>query len=166
MNLAHEHGFTLHEVLVSLAVGSLLISFGLYLFFSTQKIVGSWERKSDAREAVDRTLQLVANDIGKASVIKEVSDSTLVLQVAEGKWIHYFFNEGMISRNDSPLHPERIAMQMKATKITYVSPKKNHTAVSLSIFGILGNVHYRAETIALVPWSARQEFAALARTGN
>jgi prepilin-type N-terminal cleavage/methylation domain-containing protein len=160
--LRDEQGFTLHEVLVAIVVRSLLVGFGLSVFLFAQKLLTAHERMSDLKGDVDRTLFTLSTDIGQASRIKEISDTSLVLVVANRRIITYRCDSVMVGRNGIRTHDA--AVHLKLTMVS-LQPQSGQTvamrALRIRVAGERGEAHYSAETVALFPWSARQEFVRL-----
>lgn len=154
-----EQGFTLHEVLVAIVISSLLVGFSLSVFLFAQKLLVAHERISNLKEIVDRTLFVVSTDVEQSCRVDMVSDSSLVLQAANGRVITYRFDGTMIERNGSLMHDAAARLKLASA----ILPEKSGSggslrALQISVAGELGEMRYSAQTTALVPWSARQVF--------
>ncbi len=160
--LSDERGFTLHEVLVAIVVGSLLVGFGLSIFLFAQKFLVAHERMSDLKDAVDRTLFTLSTDVGQSSRVREISDSSLVLVVANRRVITYKFDSVMVVRNGICTHDPVMRLRLTTTNQQAQSGQNvAMRALRISVAGERGEARYSAETTALLPWSARQEFIRL-----
>ena len=153
---ADEDGFTIQEILVVLIVSSLLVSFGLSLFQFTTKIVCSWSRKSEASGLVNRTIQQIALDVQKSSVVSAVTDSSLVLQNQIGSYVSFLKRETGVWRNDVLIGGVPQALfDMNADLDSEIVTIRTRPATSSSG----GALRIRT------PWSSRQEFTrSLARS--
>lgn len=99
----NEQGFTLHEVLVAIIVGSLLISLCLVIVSFTGKQIARWKQRTQVEQSVQSTLQRVALDIQRSREILESTDSSLTLDMGIGLVVQYRSNEDGIWRNDVAL---------------------------------------------------------------
>lgn len=161
--LTDQHGFTLHEVLVAIVVSSLLIGFGLSLFLFAQRLLLAHERTSSLKSAVDRILFVISTDIERSCRLEDVSDSTLVICLPNRRFVSYRFDGTTVQRNSTPLHEDAYRLRVALTGFdrpsgSRVSPR----ALEIRVTGERGTSHYEAGTIALIPWSARQEFSTTA----
>jgi prepilin-type N-terminal cleavage/methylation domain-containing protein len=157
-----EQGFTLHEVLVAIVVSSLLIGFGLSVFLFAQKFLMARERMSDLKDDVDRTLFILSMDLGRSCRVKEVSDSSLVLVVANRRVITYRFDSVMVERNGIRTHDAAVRLRATTANLQAQSGQTvAMRALRIRVAGERGEARYSAETVALLPWSARQEFTRL-----
>src|SRR5213594_2059476 len=97
--LKDDRGFTIQELMVTLIVGSLLVSFGFSLFLFVNKIYGSWQRKVDVQTTVSHALNVMTLDVLRSKMVPEVSDTALELISISDRRIRYHFNSGQIRRN-------------------------------------------------------------------
>jgi prepilin-type N-terminal cleavage/methylation domain-containing protein len=157
--LASEGGFTLHEVLVAIVISSLLIGFGLSLFLFAQKLLVAHERTSNLKAAVDRVLNVLSTDLERSCEVSEVSDSTVVLRLPSRRAATYRFNGSEVSRNGDRMHGEEMQMAVIVKMLAPpVGSKVSSPAYEISVAGKETGLSYEAQTLVLVPWSARQEF--------
>jgi prepilin-type N-terminal cleavage/methylation domain-containing protein len=157
--LASDRGFTLHEVLVAIVISSLMIGFGLSLFLFAQKLLVAHERSSHLRATVDRVLDVLSSDIERSCEVNEVTDTTIVLRLPNRRAATYRHNGAEIFRNGDLMHNEgmHLALTIKGlpppTGVKFSSP-----AFEIGVVGKETGMSYEAQTVVLVPWSARQEF--------
>lgn len=100
---ANEAGFTLQELLVVLAVSSILFMLGMNLFGFVTKLVGRAARKGDSRDRVEHVLQRISADVGGANEIIEMTDTTLILLMHDARSVRYSFSQGLVMRNEDTL---------------------------------------------------------------
>jgi prepilin-type N-terminal cleavage/methylation domain-containing protein len=157
-----ERGFTLYEVLVAIVISSLLIGFGFSVFLFAQKFLMVHERMSDLKDAVDQTLFILSTDIGQSCQVKEVSDTSIVLVVANRRLIIYRFDSVQVERNGIRTHDPVVRLRLTTSNLQVSSGQTVSTRhLRIRVAGERGEARYSAETVALVPWSARQEFIRL-----
>src|SRR5258707_12369735 len=95
-----QDGFTIQELLVTLVVGSILVSLSFSLFLFASKMYGSWQRKVDVQMSVTHALNLMVLDVLQSKLIPEVSDTALELIIKSGRSVRYHFGSSVIRRNE------------------------------------------------------------------
>jgi prepilin-type N-terminal cleavage/methylation domain-containing protein len=155
-----ERGFTIQEILVVLLISSLIVSFCLSLFVFIYKYYISWESKNNLRTAVSSDIQTISYDVLRSTMIREMTDSTLVLIKGSGKEVSYCFAENRITRNDVVLCPDNvIKMSVKLSlKSDQIGSRALSGLLGIKILGKYRTWEYSAETNLVVPRSGREEF--------
>jgi hypothetical protein len=158
-SIRDESGFTIQELLVVLIVSTLVVGYCFTLFEFTQKLIISWQRKTELNLAVDRTLHWIILDVEESTQIISVSDSTLVLLSRNGREVAYHGSCGMVFRNDDSLTPpEGIRLSLAFSKSVNDMNTSKRQNVRIAIVGISGSKTYRSSTEMVVPESGRETF--------
>jgi hypothetical protein len=159
-----ERGFTIQELMVVLIVGLLLISFTFSLFLFSNKMMFSWQRKSDVRQTVGRVLQTIASDIMKSKQIKEVTETSIILIGKNENQIRYSFDGKYIYRNSDVVHSDdNIQVSVKISEDIKLKEEKNVSLIHLQISGQLKSIIFQSETDVMPLISSKEIFD---RTGE
>jgi len=154
-----EHGFTIQELMVVLIVGSLLIGFTFSLFLFSNKMMFSWQRKSDVQQTVCRVTQTIASDIMKAKEIKEITETSIILIGKNENQIHYSFDGKYIYRNNDIVYSDdNIQVSMKISEDIKLREEKNVSLIHLQVTGQLKSINYQSETDVMPLISSKEIF--------
>ena len=154
-----EEGFTLHEILVAIVVSSLVMGFGLSLFTFAHKYLAAREKLSDLKGSVDRTLFVLSTDIEQSCRLEVLSDTSIVVREPRGRLVAYRFDGTKILRNGTAMHDESLQIKVSIKELQNSSSAVARLrALQVRLIGEQGGGRHEAETVALVPWSADQEF--------
>ncbi|MFA5832134.1 MAG: hypothetical protein WDA22_01535 [Bacteroidota bacterium] len=98
--LKNEQGFTIQELVVVLAVGSLLFIFSNITFSFIQRTYLTWTGRIEQQDDLVRTSLQMTKDIQLSEEILAQDDSTLILVTAGEDTIEYHIRSGLVFRND------------------------------------------------------------------
>lgn len=141
-------GFTLNEMLVSLVVGGLVVSFGISLFVFSSRMFHSWQKKRERQQTTERIVQRIAYDVLKSKNILALTDTSLHLELGAGSTVHYMLDSGTVVRNNDALPAAGVV-----TTITREAGRVHITAESNS-----GESTHRATTKVSAKQNARTRF--------
>jgi prepilin-type N-terminal cleavage/methylation domain-containing protein len=151
---ASESGFTLQELLVVLAVSSILFMLGMTLFGFVTRLVSGAARKGDSRDRVEHVLQRISTDIGRANMVSEVTDSTLLLLMHDARTVRYQFSHGLLMRNEDTLgSPPGACLNLTVREISGDSTFSPHR-LSLRVWSERNEGLNGAECTASLPFSS------------
>ncbi len=152
-----EKGFTIQELLVALVVGSLLISFCLSLFFFSNRVFVSWQRRCERKDAVHCALQTFALDIRNSMEVTNVNDTSLIVQRSRLSSVSYFFDDATLRRDGVLLFQGSVSVIPILMASSKRGAGKNFVqAVLITLRTTAGGIRYEASTEVEVPHSARQ----------
>jgi type II secretory pathway component PulJ len=166
--LGSQAGFTIQEILAVLIMSSLLVSFGLSLFLSTSKLLGSWERKTELHSSVSTILQVLAQDIQKAKLAILLNDSTLVLSQGIGIDVTYRCDGASVLRNGVRVGEKNgVRLRMRVSKLEPTSTSGSSLEqLRIAILGKSKNLQQELTTTVALLSSCRREFLKLSKRLN
>jgi prepilin-type N-terminal cleavage/methylation domain-containing protein len=97
--IRNQSGFTIVELLVTMILSSLVVSFVYSLYFFSVKLMGTWERRVDLHLVIDQCFQRIDSDIMSTTNVVECNDSLLSLLANQMDTVKYRFTEMDVSRN-------------------------------------------------------------------
>src|ERR1051326_1855153 len=157
--LKSEEGFTIQELLVVLIISSLMVSFTLSLFLFGSKILGSWSKKSELRQAVQQTLIVAMIDLIESSGVPTLTDTSIEFTKNNGSSVHYGYGRGRILRNGAIVSSqEGLVMSMKVARKQVLPQVHDGNVFSISVSAIRNDLAYSSTTVVIVATSSRDEF--------
>jgi prepilin-type N-terminal cleavage/methylation domain-containing protein len=99
-----QNGFTLQELMVSLVVASLVVSFCVSALLFSKRLVTSWQRRVQVQDVAEHTLNAITRDVSSSKRLLDLSDTSLVLLRHDGVMITYKFSRFMIQRSNVALN--------------------------------------------------------------
>lgn len=154
----NEGGFTMQELLVSLIVGSLVISFCMSLFLFADRSFLRWQKNLKERDLANHTLQLIVRDVQRSSDINNQTNASLSLRIGGSRLINYSFDGTGIRRGDISIFDGNVECE---TRIVLPKDEKEghiYQALDVKISTGVPSHHYEAAAMIDLPYSGRQEF--------
>lgn len=150
-----ESGFTIHELLVVIAVGSIVVSAVLFAFMFGHKSVVTWRERTSLRNIVETAARNVANDISRSRSVVALTDTSLILARETGLTIAFTFSDNHLRYNGVPINPKEFALQARVER-----SKWGHggTIFTVRISGRGKLSAYESETKAILKPGARGNF--------
>lgn len=155
-----ESGFTLQEILIVIAVASLLVSMGLSVVAVINKTFGQWRAESSLRASVNSAISRMAEDVRNSRAILAVSDSMIVISKDVGSAVTYRFYASGIKRNEVMLAglDEPVLTGSVTVKTSPVGRKGGERYFLVQVTGERKNRLYSAQTMVTVPQSSAVSF--------
>ncbi len=99
-------GFTVVELLATMVISSLVVAFVFSMYLFVERLVGSWEKRTDLETLVDGCAGQIERDLTSCWCVDECSDSLLVLQMTPVDTVVYRFGGDNVSRGDILFGPK------------------------------------------------------------
>jgi hypothetical protein len=155
----NQEGFTIQELLVTLIVGSLLVDFCFSLFLYSDKLFVSWQQRSESKDRVNSTLQIITTDILGSKRMVMISDSSIVLQKIDNLIVSYFFGGKSIRRGDVVLSEGNMEAALVSTQTSKsADAKPSNQVLVLKMSLALRDTLYQISTEVEIPYSSKEEF--------
>lgn len=115
-----SRGFTLIEVLISLAVLGLITGLVLQAILASQGVSREVTSRWEAARTAQALLNRVCDDIRRTSAVDAASTSTtLVLWIGGSEVTYAVSEEGFLTRNSTPIHSGRA--RVSSMELVYLS---------------------------------------------
>lgn len=154
-----ESGFTIHELLVVLLLGSLVVSFSLSLFLFAGRLFSSWQRSAELRDSGNLVVSRFLMDVARSSRCELRGDSSCVIFRPGCDLIRYQFSHGTALRNQvSLICADGPNMTVAVTQFSTPGLRgrqdslANH--VQIDIVAKFRARNYSTSCVAEVPWSS------------
>lgn len=126
--MRNDSGFTITELLVSLVIGTLVIS-GVYtLLLFSQRIHSHWQKNIEDYDSVNRIVQMISYDICRTKNMVMGETNIITLKQVAGGIVEYEFNESSVRRNSEIFENVNLNVEILNGKVSIeASSVKNNS---------------------------------------
>jgi len=150
--LSDSRGFTIHELIVALVVGSILVGYAFDLYVFSQRIVTQWRKKAELSEVVCQALNRMTLDLQRADEVEIQGDSVFTVRADSRMMALYRITGGVLARNDVRMNDASpIALSVDITKAGEL--------VSVTVTGRSGRQDHAASSRILLTASSVSRFS-------
>ena len=105
-NSSGEDGFTIQELLVTLVIGSIVVTLGFSLLNFVFRTYHTWNNNAAVEDNSSFALSQLIFDLRSANRVLETTDSSMSLIMKSSDTIFYRFTSDLVTRNGLRLVPE------------------------------------------------------------
>lgn len=115
-NRRNDRGFTVHEVLVVIVVGSVVLGLGLAALLFAGRMFSGWQARSGVKQEMESLARTILFDVLRSKVVMETSDTLLMFQLNDGRVISHRVAGGRVYRNGVPMTSENVEVSIRANQ--------------------------------------------------